>query len=153
MLRGSFPFFADLVRAIDLPLSCEFIGLSSYGDAQKSSGRVRNTSELEQDIAGRDVLIVEDIVESGLSMQHLIAQLSERQPRSIAVCTLLHKPAGTRVSVELAYVGFTIEDVFVVGYGLDYKNRLRNLPYVGVVRAGQQPALDAALDEVNHAAS
>ena len=141
VLKGSFPFFADLVRHIDLPLTCEFIGISSYGDATKSSGVVKITFDLQHSIAGKDVLVVEDIVDSGLSMRYLLDNFATRRPRSLRVCTLLEKPAGKKVHVPIDYTGFRIPDAFVVGYGLDYLGRLRNLPFVGQVQPGRLDAL------------
>lgn len=141
VLKGSFPFFADLVRHIALPLTCEFIGISSYGDATKSSGVVKITFDLQHSIAGKDVLVVEDIIDTGLSMRYLLDNFATRRPRTLKVCTLLEKPAGNKVKVPIDYTGFTIPDAFVVGYGLDYLGRLRNLPFVGQVREGQLDAL------------
>jgi len=137
VLKGSFVFAADLARAIDLPVSIEFMGLRSYGDSQKTSGVVEITRDLARPIAGKDVLIVEDIVDTGLTMQYLLSNLRTRSPASLRIASLLHKPARERVSVDIAYLGFTIEDVFVVGYGLDYAERYRNLPFVGVVESEQ----------------
>ncbi len=134
VLKGSFLFFADLVRRLDLPCNCVFLGVSSYGGTTESSGAVRLTHDLTLDIADRDVLIVEDIVDTGLTMSYLLTILGARRPRTLRVCTLLHKPARKRVDVQLDYIGFTIEDVFVVGYGLDYDERYRNLPYIGAMR-------------------
>lgn len=134
VLKGSFLFFADLVRHLDVQCNCVFLGVSSYGGNTESSGAVRLTHDLTLDIADRDVLIVEDIVDTGLTMSYLLNILGARQPRSLRVCTLLHKPARKRIEVPLDYVGFTIDDVFVVGYGLDYDERLRNLPFIGVMR-------------------
>ena len=134
VLKGSFVFAADLARAIALPLSVEFLGLKSYGDEKNSSGVVQITSDLTRPIEGKDVLIVEDIVDTGLTMDYLRKNLATRQPRSVKLCSLLHKPARARVSTTIDYLGFTIEDVFVVGYGLDWAERYRNLPYLGVVR-------------------
>lgn len=145
VLKGSFPFFADLVRHIDLPITCEFIGISSYGHQKSTSGVVKITFDVTHSIENKDVLIVEDIIDSGLSMQYLLRNFAQRMPRSVRVCTLLHKPSGARVDVPIAYKGFTIGDAFVVGYGLDYNGRLRNLPFVGAVQQGQQEALEAAL--------
>jgi hypoxanthine phosphoribosyltransferase len=131
VLKGSVLFAADLCRHITLPLSLEFMGLSSYGDDTHSSGVVRVTLDLSKPIQGKHVLIVEDIVDTGLTMRYLLANIGTREPASVRVCTLLHKPARTKVEVPLDYVGFTIEDKFVVGYGLDYQQRYRNLPYIG----------------------
>jgi hypoxanthine phosphoribosyltransferase len=133
VLKGSFVFAADLARAIDLPCRIEFLGVRSYGEGTESSGVVQITQDLSRPIEGEDVIIVEDIVDTGLTMAHLMDLFRTRQPRSVQVCTLLHKPARSRVTVKLDYVGFTIEDKFVVGYGLDFAERYRNLPYVGVV--------------------
>ncbi len=132
VLKGSFPFLADLVRQIDLPISVDFLGLSSYGHSFETSGVVRVTQDLTQPIKDKHVLVVEDIVDTGLTMKYLLANLATRMPASVSVATLLHKPSRTLVEVPLNYIGFEIEDKFVVGYGLDYKNFLRNLPFVGV---------------------
>ena len=143
VLKGSIIFFADLARAIDLPLSCSFIGISSYGDQRHSSGRVRVTQPLEDDIEGKDVLLVEDIVDSGLSMRTLFDYLSARKAASVTACTLLKKPSNLRVEVVVKYVGFSIADHFVVGYGLDDRGLCRNLPFIGVRDPGdgqQQPS-------------
>ena len=134
VLKGSVLFFADLVRHIDLPTNLVFLGVSSYGGATESSGAVRLTHDLTLDIAGRDVLVVEDIVDTGLTMNYLLTTLSARQPASLRVCTLLHKPARKKIDTPLDWVGFTIDDVFVIGYGLDYDERYRNLPFIGVMR-------------------
>lgn len=133
VLKGCFPFYADLCRNIDLPLTCDFIGLSSYGDKEETSGVVRITSDLTQPIKGKDVLVVEDIVDTGLTLQYLVRTLQLRQPASLRVCALLEKPARRRVENRIDYLGFTIEDYFVVGYGLDYAGRYRQLPFVGIV--------------------
>ena len=134
VLKGSFVFLADLARAIDLPLSIDFLGLSSYGGNTESSGVVRITSDLSRSIEGKHVVVVEDIVDTGLTMQFLLANLETRGPLSVRICSLLHKPGRAMVTVPLDYVGFTIEDRFVVGYGLDHAERYRNVPFVGVVR-------------------
>jgi hypoxanthine phosphoribosyltransferase len=133
VLRGSFPFIADLCRYIDLPVEVDFLGLSSYGDRTETSGIVRMTQDLSEPIKGKHVLVVEDIVDTGLTMKYLLANLHTREPASVRVATLLHKPDGMRVHVDLDYVGFTIPDRFVVGYGLDFSRKLRNLPFIGVV--------------------
>jgi len=132
ILKGCFLFFADIVRKLDLPLSTEFIGISSYGDATESSGVVQITADLTRSIEGADVLIVEDIIDTGLTMRYLLENFRTRRPKSIKVCTLLHKPEGTKVKVPIDWVGFEIPNKFVVGYGLDYVGRFRNLPYIGV---------------------
>jgi hypoxanthine phosphoribosyltransferase len=133
VLKGSFIFASDLARAIDLPLRIDFLGVRSYGEGTESSGVVQITQDLSKPIAGEDVLIVEDIVDTGLTIAHLMDLFRTRGPRSVAVCSLLHKPARARVAVKIDYLGFTIEDKFVVGYGLDFAERYRNLPYIGVV--------------------
>ncbi len=133
VLKGSILFFADLVRNLQRPVHLVFLGVSSYAGGTETSGAVRLTHDLTLDIAGRDVVIVEDIVDTGLTMSYLLHNLESRGPRSVAVCTLLHKPARQKIAVPLTWVGFTIEDVFVVGYGLDYEERYRNLPYIGVM--------------------
>jgi hypoxanthine phosphoribosyltransferase len=135
VLKGSFMFAADLARAIDLPVAIEFLGLKSYGSSKATSGVVQITSDLTQPIAGKHVLIVEDIVDTGLTMAYLIKNLETRGPSSIRLCSLLHKPARARVPTVIDYLGFTIDDVFVVGYGLDWAERYRNLPFLGVVES------------------
>ena len=143
VLKGSFIFASDLVRAIynaqisqGLPgstVTCEFLGLSSYGDETMTSGVVRITSDLSSPVEGSDILIVEDIVDTGLTMSYLLENLKTRHPASIRICSLLHKPSRTKKQVPIDYIGFTIDDLFVVGYGLDYKQRYRNLPWIGVL--------------------
>jgi len=134
VLKGSFVFCADLARAIDLPLAIEFLGLKSYGDSQTTSGVVQITSDLLRPVAGKDVLIVEDIVDTGLTMAYLRKNLATRNPRSVKLAALLHKASRARVDTPIDYLGFEIPDKFVVGYGLDWAERYRNLPFVGVVR-------------------
>ncbi len=133
VLKGSFIFLADLVRAIDLPVSIDFIGITSY-QGTTSTGVVQITSDLTRPIEGKDVLLVEDIVDTGLSMRYLLDNLATRRPASLRVCALLEKPARARVQVPVDYRGFVIGDEFVVGYGLDWDGKLRNLPFVGVPR-------------------
>jgi hypoxanthine phosphoribosyltransferase len=135
VLKGSFLFLADLVRQIDLPLEIDFLGVTSYGDQTETTGVVRITSDLARPIEGKHVIVVEDIVDTGLTMQFLLANLATRGPESVRVCTLLHKRERARVHVPLDYIGFEIEDQFVVGYGLDFAEKYRNLPYIGVVPA------------------
>jgi hypoxanthine phosphoribosyltransferase len=137
ILKGSFVFAADLVRAIDLPLEVDFLGVRSYGDATETSGIVQITSDLSRSIEGRDVLLVEDIVDTGLTLKFLLENLRTRDPRSLKLAALLHKPSRTRISVNIDYLGFTIPDVFVVGYGLDAAQRYRNLPYVGQLETSE----------------
>jgi hypoxanthine phosphoribosyltransferase len=133
VLKGSFVFAADLARHIDLPLRIDFLGTRSYGEGTESSGVVQITQDLSRPIADEDVLLVEDIVDTGLTIAHLMDLLRTRQPRSVKVCALLHKPARAKVTVKIDYLGFTIEDRFVVGYGLDWAERYRNVPYIGVI--------------------
>jgi hypoxanthine phosphoribosyltransferase len=133
VLKGALVFLADLMRAIDLPIALDFVGLSSYV-GKDSTGRIELTSDLGRPIEGLHVLLVEDIVDTGLTMRWLVDRLAERRPASVAICALLEKPARHRVTVPIRYRGFEIADEFVVGYGLDWDGRLRNLPYVGVVR-------------------
>jgi hypoxanthine phosphoribosyltransferase len=133
VLKGSFVFASDVMRAIDLPLRVDFLGVRSYGEGTESSGVVQITQDLSRPIEHEDVLIVEDIVDTGLTIAHLMDLLRTRAPSSIKVCSLLHKPARAKVKIGIDYLGFTIEDRFVVGYGLDFAERYRNLPYIGVV--------------------
>ncbi len=133
ILKGSFVFLADLVRARDLPIVVDFIGLSSYGDASESSGVVQLTQDLSRPISGKHVLVVEDIIDTGLTLSWLVRNLSSRNPASVALCTLLRKPEAQRMAVEVSYVGFDIPNEFVVGYGLDYGERYRNLRCIGTL--------------------
>jgi hypoxanthine phosphoribosyltransferase len=135
VLKGSFVFTADLSRAIGTDLRVEFLGVRSYGEGTASSGVVQITQDLTRPIEGEDILVVEDIVDTGLTIKHLLELLSTRKPASVKVCALLHKPARSRVAVPIDYLGFTIEDRFVVGYGLDWAERYRNLPFIGVVES------------------
>src|SRR5580700_7903497 len=133
VLKGSFVFCADLMRAIDLPLRVDFLGVRSYGEGTESSGVVQITQDLSRPIEHEDVVLVEDIVDTGLTIAHLMDLFRTRAPHSVKVCSLLHKPARARVQVKVDYLGFTIEDKFVVGYGLDVAEKYRNLPFIGVV--------------------
>jgi hypoxanthine phosphoribosyltransferase len=133
VLKGSFVFASDLARTIDLPMRIDFLGVRSYGEGTESSGVVQITQDLSRPIALEDVIIVEDIVDTGLTIAHLMDLFRTRAPRSVRVCSLLHKPARSKVEVKVDYLGFTIEDKFVVGYGLDFAEKYRNLPYIGVV--------------------
>jgi len=134
VLKGSFVFMADLVRAMDIPCQIEFLGVSSYGNKSETTGAVRITRDLDCDIEGRHVIVVEDILDSGLTLNYLLGYLQGRRPASIALCALLDKPERRKVEVKTHYVGFTIPDAFVVGYGLDFAERYRNLPYIGVLK-------------------
>jgi hypoxanthine phosphoribosyltransferase len=134
VLKGSIVFLADLIRATELPLSLDLMEVSSYGSGTESSGQVRILKDLSMTIEGRDVIVVEDIIDTGLTLNYLLRYLRERNPASIRVCCLLDKPARRLAEIEIDYRGFTIPDRFVIGYGLDYDERYRNLPYIGVLR-------------------
>lgn len=133
ILRGAAIFHADLVRSVDLNLKVDFISVSSYGAATQSSGQVQLLKDLESSIEGEPVVVVEDIIDTGLTAAYLLRNLASRNPLSICFCTLLSKPSRREVEVELDYVGFEIPDEFVVGYGLDLNQKFRNLPFIGVV--------------------
>ena len=133
VLKGAVLFVTDLARAIPLPTQFEFMAVSSYGSSTSSSGVVRILKDLDRDISDRDVLIVEDVVDSGLTLSWLLRNLAARRPRSLRVCTLLRKPDALGAGVDIAYVGFDIPNDFVVGYGLDYAERYRDLPYIGTL--------------------
>lgn len=133
VLKGSFVFTADLARAVNGNVRIEFLGVQSYGEGTESSGVVQITQDLTKSIEGEHVVIVEDIVDTGLTSAHLLDLFRTRRPASVKLCSLLHKPARTRIEVPIDYLGFTIEDKFVVGYGLDWAQRYRNLPFIGVV--------------------
>jgi hypoxanthine phosphoribosyltransferase len=136
VLKGSYIFISDLARAIDLPLAVDFIALSSYGEATESSGVVKITSDLSRPIEGKHVVIVEDIVDTGLTMRYLLDNMATRHPATVKLCTLLHKPARSRTRIPIDYLGFSIEDRFVVGYGLDSAEKYRNVPFIGVLKNG-----------------
>jgi hypoxanthine phosphoribosyltransferase len=138
VLKGSFIFLADLIRELDPHVAIDFTGISSYGASTQSSGEVRITKDLEQSVAGRHVLLVEDIVDTGLTLRYLVDALRARQPASLKVCALLDKPARRRVRIGLDYYGFIIPNAFVVGYGLDYNEKYRGLPFVGVLEEEEQ---------------
>jgi hypoxanthine phosphoribosyltransferase len=134
VLRGVAVFFGDMMRAIDLPVDIDFMSISSYGSSTRSSGVVRILKDLDESITGRHVIILEDIIDSGLTLSYLVRLLQERRPASLEICTLLDKPSRRLIDVPVKYVGFTIEDQFVVGYGLDYDQKFRNLPFVGILK-------------------
>ena len=134
VLRGSYVFMADLTRAIDLPISVDFMAVSSYGAGTSSSGQVQILKDLSDRIDGRDLIIVEDILDSGNTLYYLLDVLRARRPASIRICALMDKPERRTKPITADYVGFTIPDAFIVGYGLDYAERYRNLPYVGVLK-------------------
>jgi hypoxanthine phosphoribosyltransferase len=133
VLKGSFIFMADLIREINIPCQMDFIRAASYGSGCESSGRIAITKDIELEISGRDVLVVEDIVDTGLTLKHIVEILKERNPRSLKVCAFLDKPGRRKVPFKADYVCFTIDDAFVVGYGLDFNENYRHLPDVCVV--------------------
>ena len=133
ILKGAILFLSDLIQSIDLPLVMDFMAVSSYGASTKSSGIVRILKDLDEEIAGKDVLIVEDIVDTGLTLQYLLENLRTRHPRSLRICAFLDKPSRRTAQISVDYVGFEIPDEFVVGYGLDYAEKYRNFPFVGVL--------------------
>ena len=132
--RGSFVFMADLVRQIHLPCTVDFMAVSSYGAGTSSSGQVKIIKDLSEQIEGKDLIVVEDILDSGNTLSYLLQILQARHPASVRLCTLLDKPSRRVKEVELHYAGFSIPDYFVVGYGLDYAEKYRNLPYIGVLK-------------------
>jgi hypoxanthine phosphoribosyltransferase len=134
VLRGATVFMVDLMRAMDIPLAVDFMATSSYGASTKSSGVVRILKDLDTVIEGKHVLIVEDIIDSGLTLQYITEMLWTRRPASLRICTLLDKPANRKVQINVDYIGFTIPNKFVVGYGLDFGELYRNLPYIGVLK-------------------
>ena len=133
VLKGAYAFYADLARAIRIPVRVDFIVVTSSGSRSKRAAKVKLATELTEEIAGKDVLLVEDIVDSGLTAQHLVKALTKKRPRSINVCTLLSKPDQRVADVQVAYVGFTVPNQYIVGYGLDYRQKYRNLPYLAVL--------------------
>jgi hypoxanthine phosphoribosyltransferase len=140
VLKGAVFFLSDLMRLIDIPVEVDFMAVASYGSATDSSGVVRILKDLDAAIEDRDVLIVEDIVDSGLTLQYLLRNLGSRNPRTLEVCALLTKPERRKVDLPTRYIGFEIPDKFVVGYGLDYAERHRNLPFVAVLEQGDRRA-------------
>jgi hypoxanthine phosphoribosyltransferase len=136
VLKGAFVFCSDLIKKINRPVSLEFISLSSYGDSTNSSGNVRLEMDITANIEGKNVLIVEDIVDTGLTIKTLMEMISVRKPKSVKLASLLFKPVKMKHKVTIDYLGFEIEDKFVIGYGLDYAGRYRELPYIGILNAG-----------------
>ena len=134
VLRGSFIFMADLARAITLPCTVDFMAVSSYGSGTTSSGQVKITKDLSESIEGRDIIVVEDILDSGNTLSYLFQLLQARHPASVRLCTLLDKPSRRTKPITADYTGFSVDDLFVVGYGLDYAEKYRNLPYIGVLK-------------------
>lgn len=134
VLRGAVLFMADLARAIKVPVAIDFMAVSSYGSGTSSSGVVRILKDLDEDVAGKHVLVVEDIIDSGLTLNYLLDNLKSRKPASIKLCTLLNKPERRKVEVKIDYNGFDVPDYFVIGYGLDYAEKYRNLPFIGILK-------------------
>ena len=134
ILKGSVVFMTDLMRALDIPCNIDFMAVSSYGSGTKTSGVVQILKDLGQPIAGKDIIIVEDILDSGMTLDYVTTMLQARNPRSIRICTLFDKPSRRKVNIKADYVGFEVPDEFIVGYGLDYDEKYRNLPYIGVLK-------------------
>ena len=134
VLRGAVVFMADLARSITVPVTLDFMAVSSYGASTSSSGVVRILKDLDEELDGKHVLIVEDIIDSGLTLNYLVDNLKSRRPASVKLCTLLNKPSRRKAPVHVDYNGFTIPDYFVVGYGLDFAEKYRNLPFIGVLK-------------------
>ena len=134
ILKGSVVFMADLMRSVTIPCSVDFMAVSSYGNQTTTTGAVKINKDLNQDIEGRDIILVEDILDSGVTLHYLKDYLSVRRPASITIATLLDKPARRKAPIHAAYAGFEVPDAFVVGYGLDYAEKYRNLPYIGVLK-------------------
>ncbi len=134
VLKGAYMFMADLTKRITIPIEVDFMAISSYGQSTKSSGVVKILKDLDVPVEGRDVIIAEDIVDSGLTLSYLVDVLERRNAKSVSVVALFDKPAGRKVDLQADFVGFTLPDAFVVGYGLDYAEKYRNLPYIGILK-------------------
>ena len=134
VLKGAMPFMADLLKRVETYLEMDFMAVSSYGNSTTSSGEVKILKDLDTSVEGRDILIVEDIIDSGLTLSYLVDLFKYRKAKSVKIVTLLDKPSGRKVDIEANYVGFQVPNAFVVGYGLDYKEQYRNLPYIGVLK-------------------
>ncbi|ADE67206.1 MULTISPECIES: hypoxanthine phosphoribosyltransferase [Priestia] len=134
VLKGAMPFMSDLIKRVDTYLEMDFMDVSSYGNAMVSSGEVKILKDLDTSVEGRDILILEDIIDSGLTLSYLVELFKYRKAKSIKIVTLLDKPTGRKASIKADYVGFEVPDAFVVGYGLDYQEKYRNLPYIGVLK-------------------
>lgn len=134
VLKGAILFMADLARAVKVPMALDFMAVSSYGNGTSTSGTVRILKDLDNSIEGKHVLVVEDIIDSGVTLKYLLKNLKSRKPASIKLCTLLNKPERRRVEVDIDYCGFTVPDYFLVGYGLDYAEKYRNLPFIGILK-------------------
>ena len=135
VLKGCFVFMADLMRAVNLPCQIDFMAVSSYGKGTTSSGEVQINKDLSYDIAGRDIIIVDDILDSGVTLNYLIGYLNHRNPKSIRIVTLFDKPSRRKAPVKADYFGYEVPDAFIVGYGLDYAEKYRNLPYIGILKS------------------
>ncbi|WP_170005990.1 hypoxanthine phosphoribosyltransferase [Bacillus fonticola] len=144
VLKGAMPFMADLLKRVDSHLEMDFMDVSSYGNRTVSSGEVRILKDLDTSVEGRDVLIIEDIIDSGLTLSYLVELFRYRKAKSIKIVTLLDKPSGRQADIVADYVGFQVPDAFVVGYGLDYAERYRNLPYIGVLKSEVYTSNDEA---------
>lgn len=149
ILKGAIMFMVDIARKLDRPLDLDFMAISSYGNATESSGVVRILKDLDEPIAGRNVLIVEDIIDTGLTLRYLVENLQRRDPASLEVCALLDKAKARQKVIEPKYLGFELPDRFVVGYGLDYAQKYRNLPYIGVLKPSVYSEELGALDGIN----
>lgn len=147
VLRGAVSFMADLVKEMSIPLEMDFMAISSYGNSTKSSGVVRILKDLDEEIAGRRLIVVEDIVDSGLTLQYLLDHLSRRNPTDIRVIAMVKKDKSDAIDVQVDRIGFTVPDEFVVGYGLDYQGKYRNLPYIGVLDASVYADVDDPVEE------
>ncbi|MEW4267187.1 hypoxanthine phosphoribosyltransferase [Priestia megaterium] len=134
VLKGAMPFMSDLIKRVDTYLEMDFMDVSSYGNAMVSSGEVKILKDLDTSVEGRDILILEDIIDSGLTLSYLVELFKYRKAKSIKIVTLLDKPTGRKATIKADYVGFEVPDAFVVGYGLDYQEKYRNLPYIGVLK-------------------
>lgn len=134
VLKGGMPFMADLLKRIDTYIEMDFMAVSSYGSALVSSGEVKILKDLDCSVEGRDILIIEDIIDSGLTLSYLVNLFKTRKAKSVKIVTLLDKPTGRKIDIQADYIGFTVPDAFVVGYGLDYQELYRNLPYIGVLK-------------------
>ncbi|WP_110114691.1 hypoxanthine phosphoribosyltransferase [Bacillus sp. CGMCC 1.16541] len=134
VLKGAMPFMSDLLKRVDTYLEMDFMDVSSYGSAMVSSGEVKILKDLDTSVEGRDILIIEDIIDSGLTLSYLVELFKYRKAKSIKIVTLLDKPSGRKAAIQADYVGFDVPDAFVVGYGLDYQEKYRNLPYIGVLK-------------------
>lgn len=137
VLKGAFVFLADLLRAVEGPVTCDFLGVASYGAGTASSGQVKLTKDLDHPLKGRYVVVVEDILDTGLTLTYLLDILAAREPATLRLACLLSKPSRRQVDVPVDYIGFEIEDRFVIGYGLDFDEQYRNLPYIGVMPEGR----------------